>query len=180
MKKPKKTAKKAGGAKPKKKPSTSQKAAASEKAGPRVHLRFAFHFANELAPVRRFYGEGLGMQELMFVDEERAGFLVYETEGLQLMFFRSEQPLPVRDDWASQPGWEGGTSEIDSWGIEVPEKELASTIERLRSLGAPFFKADPEWRQTSYWGVSVKDPMGRTIEVYSVPKKKPRSTVWSG
>ena len=168
--------------KPKKK-APARKARASGKANveaPRVHLRFAFHFANDLAAMRRFYGEGLGMKELMFVDEERAGFLVYQTEGLQLMFFRSEKPLPVADAWASQPGWEGGTVEIDSWGIEVPEKDLGRTVERLRSLGAPFFRSDPEWRQTSYWGVSVRDPMGRTIEVYSVPKKTPRSTVWGG
>ncbi len=168
-------AKKSGG----KKPSKKAKAPAKE-TGPRIHLRFAFHFANDLGPMRRFYGEGLGMTELMFVDEEPAGFLVYETEGLQLMFFRSEKPLLVADDWASQPGWEGGAAEVDSWGIEVPEKELGRTVERLRGLGAPFFKKDPEWRQTSYWGVSVRDPMGRTIEVYSVPKTKPRSTVWPG
>jgi hypothetical protein len=31
----------------------------------------------------------------------------------------------------------------------------------------------PTWRQASYWGWTVRDPAGNTVEVYWHPKEKP-------
>jgi len=42
------------------------------------------------------------------------------------------------------------------------------------------FNEEPEWRVDNYWGLTVKDPMGNTVEVYTIPKQKPESTTWKG
>jgi hypothetical protein len=62
--------------------------------------------------------------------------------------------------------------------VEVPEEDFAETWHRLVEDGVKLFKAVPEWRQDSYWGISVLDPMGNTLEVYSIPKERPAKLEW--
>jgi len=45
-------------------------------------------------------------------------------------------------------------------------------IEKIKLEGIPVFQGKPEFRQDAYWGFSVKDPMGNTVELYYMPKKK--------
>jgi catechol-2,3-dioxygenase len=47
-----------------------------------------------------------------------------------------------------------------------------------------FFRANqpkPEWRQGGYWGMTIKGPTGKTIELYNVPAAKPaeQNPVWA-
>jgi hypothetical protein len=52
----------------------------------------------------------------------------------------------------------------------MPEAEFADCYLRLREAGVRAFNEKPEWRRNSYWGYSVMDPMGNTVEVYTFQK----------
>jgi len=145
---------------------------------PRVNLRFLFVHAPDLRAVRRFYGEGLGLEETSWQESEGFAWLAYRSEGLELMFFRDAGARPPGAGWADQPGWAGGSDPVVSWSVEVPEADYAATVGRLRGLGAPRRAERPEWRQDSYWGFTVKDPAGHTVEVWCLPAARPASTVW--
>jgi hypothetical protein len=93
---------------------------------------------------------------------------------MQYMFFRWDHEIPIRKEWAWQPGDGMGKAPIMSISIEIPEKEYRSIVQRLRVASVKTLTKTPTWRQMSYWGWTVKDPMGNTIEVYAVPKEKPK------
>lgn len=150
----------------------------SEKATPEVNVRFVYNFCNDLAAVRRFYTDVLGLPEAAYSEEHR--YLCYQSEGFQFMFFRPDEPVPLREGWADQPAYAGGTTYDTSWSIEIPEAAFADTVARLRAAEVELFADDPEWRVDSYWGLTAKDPMGNTVEVYSAPKERPASTTWPG
>jgi catechol 2,3-dioxygenase-like lactoylglutathione lyase family enzyme len=147
---------------------------------PMGSIWFVFTVCNDIDEVRHFYTDLLGMQEDGYMNDENFGYLSYECEGgVYFMFFRADEKLPVLDEWASQPGWAGGTLEVNSWAIQIPYEDFAEVYEKLKGEGFPLFKPEPEWRQDSYWGLSVRDPMGNTVEVYTTPKEKPTSTTWN-
>ncbi|MCE9636847.1 MAG: VOC family protein [Planctomycetes bacterium] len=147
-------------------------------ATPRATIRFLFNVCNDVEAMRRFYVDDLGLKQDSFQDTPEFGWLSLQCEGFQAMWFRADNPQPIARMWAMQPGWQGGTAEVVSWGIWVPEAEFAAVFERLAKSGAPLFRAVPEWRQNGYWGLSVRDPMGATIEVYTTPKTRPETTIW--
>ena len=151
-----------------------------EKKVPKINVRFIFSLCNDIEAMRHFYSDLLGMQEQAFFNEEQFGYISYPCEGVYLMFFYSGEKVPEHTEWAWQPGYEGGNLHVTSWAIEIPEVDFAETVERLKSASVKTFSENPEWRQDSYWGFSVMDPQGNTIEVYTRPKEKPASTTWSG
>lgn len=151
---------------------------ASDGQRPRVNLRFLFNHAPDLPALRRFYSDAVGLEETSFQESAGFGWLAYRCEGVELLFFRDADARPASEDWADQPGHDGGTAPVASWAIEVPEADLSATVARLRELGAPRLKEWPEWRQDSYWGFSVKDPAGNTVEVYAIPAQRPASRDW--
>ncbi len=69
----------------------------------KVNLRFVYSFCSDIGEVRRFYTDLLGMTELGFMDEEQFGWVGYDSEGVQFMFFRWDEELPSREDW----DWKG-------------------------------------------------------------------------
>jgi catechol 2,3-dioxygenase-like lactoylglutathione lyase family enzyme len=141
---------------------------------PALNLRFLYAFCNDVAAMRRFYTELLGMSEGNFMDSEQWGWLTCRSEGLELMFFRLDGKTPVAQGWAWQPG---GTVEDAvprmSFSVQVPWPQYADTVKRLRNGAVRTQSEHPVWRQQSYWGWTVADPMGNTIEVYSTPPEKP-------
>jgi catechol 2,3-dioxygenase-like lactoylglutathione lyase family enzyme len=140
-------------------------------------IKYIFIHCNDLATTRRFYSELIGLAEMAFNDEW--GFLNYKCDGFELMYFRSEKSdLPVEQRWAAQPGYQGGTLETTSWAIEVSDEDFATIVQKLRNAGLKLFAERPDWRQQSYWGFTVMDPNGVTVEVYCVPKSAPISTEW--
>ena len=149
-----------------------------EKPPPQVNDRFVYNFCNDLAAVRRFYTELLGLPEAAYSEEHR--YLCYQSEGFQFMFFRPDAGVPIKEGWADQPAYGGGTTFDTSWSIEIPEAAFADTVARLRAAEVELFADVPDWRVDSYWGLTVKDPMGNTVEVYSAPKERPASTTWPG
>ncbi|MBN2381034.1 VOC family protein [candidate division WOR-3 bacterium] len=153
---------------------------AEEAEKPTVNVKFLFNVCNDIDEIRHFYTDIMGMQEQAFMNDENFGYLSYHCDNFDFMFFRAEEKLPVITEWACQPGWAGGTLETTSWGIMMPFEEFKSVYKRMKTQGVPLFKPEPEWRHDSYWGLSVMDPMGNTIEVGAYVKEKPVSTRWPG
>ncbi|MCX6645250.1 MAG: VOC family protein [bacterium] len=154
--------------------------AEDKKALPRVNIRFLFAMCNDIPAMRKFYSDLLGMQEVSYMNDEGFGWLCYQCEGFQFMFFRTHGRIPLIENWTWQPGYEGGGFDALSWAVEIPETEFADYYRRLKDAGVKAFSEKPEWRQGSYWGYSVMDPMGNTVEVYTSPKVKPDSDEWKG
>lgn len=147
---------------------------------PEINIRFIFNMCNDVESMRHFYTDLIGLKQGSFRNDKEWGWLVYKSEGFEMMFFRADKQLPVLREWAVQPGYEGGTLETTSWGIHIPEEMFGVVVGRLNSAGVKTFKDRAEWRQDSYWGFSVMDPMGNTVELYTEPKEKPASTEWPG
>jgi catechol 2,3-dioxygenase-like lactoylglutathione lyase family enzyme len=151
----------------------------AEKKIPKINVRFIFSMCNDIDAMRHFYTDLLEMEEQAYYSTEEFGYLSYPCEGVYLMFFYSGQDAPVFEEWAWQPGYEGGNLHVTSWAIEIPEADFSASVKRLKDAGVKIFSENPEWRQDSYWGFSVADPQGNTIEVYTSPKEKPASIEWS-
>jgi len=144
---------------------------------PKVNLRFVYNFCNDVAEIRGFYTELLGLEELAY--DEEYGWVNYQVEGLCYMFFRDDEaPVPVKAEFAAQPGWAGGTAVISSFSFEIPEADYPDMINKLRDAGVKSYYDAPSWEQDCYWCFPVLDPMGNTIEVFMSPKERPASTVW--
>lgn len=150
----------------------------NKKDPPRVNIRFLFAMCNDIDAMRKFYSELLGMQEVSYMNEEQFGWLCYQCEGFQFMFFRTHGKIPVIEEWTWQPGYNGGSYDAVSWAIEIPEEGFADCHKRLKDANLKAFSDKPEWRQDSYWGYTVMDPMGNSVEVYTSPKTKPESGEW--
>ena len=138
---------------------------------------FVYVYCNDVAAMRRFYVDLLGME---ISDDMEGYYFCLMCGGLRFMVFKAENPVEVLEDWSDQPGWMGGNLPRVSWSIGVPVDELGAVAERLAKGGAPTWSAEPFWAQDSYWSFPVRDPMGNTVEVYSIPKERPASTEWPG
>ncbi len=148
-----------------------------EKPKPKLNIRYLFTFCQDVEEIRHFYSDLLGMTECAYRNDEQGGWVCYRSEGFELMFFRDPK-AQSETRFAAQPGWEGGEALITSWAVEVPEEDFTEVWRRLVKGGANLFKSVPEWRQDSYWGISVLDPMGNTLEVYAIPKERPAKLEW--
>jgi len=141
----------------------------------KVSLRFLYNYCNDLAAVRKFYTECLGMQEASFVDTPEFGFVTYRSVGLEYMFFRVDGALPPAAGFAAQPGGGGGDRLGPSWSIAVPEDAFPEVVKRLQAAGFKSNQPQPVWLQNSYWAYVVLDPCGNTIEVFTFSSSHPRS-----
>lgn len=138
-----------------------------------ARCRFLFLHCNDVAAMRAFYVGILGMEEAAFQDTPQFGWLSVRAGAFEMMWFRSPVPLPVATEFADQPGWQGGTLLAPSWAIGVPEARFADVVRALVAAGTRLTSAEPEWRQDSYLAVSALDPMGATVEVFTIPATRP-------
>ena len=145
---------------------------------PRVNLRFVYNQCNDVKAIKEFYGDILGMKIAAFMDKPEFGWVNIASEGLEFMFFRADNKLEVPTEFAMQPGDGGGPRAATSWSVCIPEQDYRATVEKLRKAGAKAMTQAPTWRQESYWGFTVLDPAGNTVEVYCSVKQKPASTEW--
>ncbi|HXK52169.1 MAG TPA: VOC family protein [Caldisericia bacterium] len=136
-----------------------------------VKLGFLYFFANDLPSMRHFYTDILGLNECNYFEDSQFGWLCYQMESFQMMWFRSSTKIPILNDWADQPGYSKGILEVPSWSIQMNETQFQDTINTIKEEGYPIFQDAPELRQDSYWGFTVRDPMGNTVELYYIPKK---------
>lgn len=142
---------------------------------PSPNVRFLHALCNDIDAIRSFYSERLGMAESSYRNDAEWGWVVYRSEGVQLMFHRwtGSTPAPVATGWSWQPGDDQGDAPTMSFGLEIPADGYADVVARLTAAGDAAMTAVPTWRQDSYWGWTVKDPMGHTVEVYCVVKERP-------
>ena len=143
---------------------------------PKVNIDLIYNYSNDLAETRRFYTDLMGMDEVAY--DEEYNYLRYRVEGLQVVFFGAEEKIPIREGYAVQPGWDGGTLEASSWAVNIVEGEYAGTVKRLQKAGVKSFDPNPTWVHDSYWSFAVLDPMGNTIELTMVPAQKPENVNW--
>ena len=134
-----------------------------------ANIRFLHRLCHDLDAVRRFYGEGLGFRELSYRNDDEHGWIVFESDGLQFMFHRWAEPLPAKEGFAWQPGDAAGTVPRHSLGVHVPEDEWEATVARLRAMDVDAMTPAPSWRRESYWGWTLRDPLGETVEIWYEP-----------
>ena len=139
-------------------------------------LHYIYTFCNDLDAVRAFYTDGLGLTEGMY--EPEYGCLSYKIQGMEFMFWKTDEDLKKPADFAGQPGGGGGAALVTSWTIVVAESEFPSVVSKLTAMGVEINKGGPQWLQDSYWAFVVKDPAGNTVEVCTYPAERPASTVW--
>jgi catechol 2,3-dioxygenase-like lactoylglutathione lyase family enzyme len=160
---------------------TEEKIEQTEKQVPKINVKFVYSLCNDIEAMRHFYTDLLGMEEIAFYsdEEQKFGYLSYLCAGgLEFDFFYTGQEVAVQKDWSWQPGYEGGTSPITSWSVQIPEADFPTVVARLQKDGVKSFNENPFWCLDSYWAFPVADPQGYTVEVYSIPAQKPASTQW--
>lgn len=143
-------------------------------ARPKVAFKFLFLMGNDLTQIQHFYKELL---EVPTTGTPEEGWIDLDL-GVHVIYFKSDYEIPVVKEWAWQPGYQGAGGNLTSWSMEFTEDDFKEIYRRLKSAKAELLKEKPEWRRDSYWGLTVKDPMGNTIELYAVPAKKPDVIEW--
>ncbi len=128
-----------------------------------------FLMCNDVSAIKAFYGDALKLKTIGSPEE---GYLDVDI-GIHLTYFKGDYELPVQKDWAWQPGYQGGSANVMSWTIKFSEADFRNIVTSLKTQKVEHLKELPEWRLNSYWGLTVKDPMGYTVELYTVPDKKP-------
>lgn len=126
-------------------------------------LNTIVEWCNEITETQRFYTELLGLDQTYF--DEAKGWLTYQTNEVTIVFLRRSQPEIAAGEFAIAPGWSGGTAELPSWVIEVDGPAFAGIVERLEEASVP--RLGPAMQQPHGQQFVVRDPSGRTIEVYS-------------
>ncbi len=125
-----------------------------------------FSWCNDVARMRHFYSEVLGLHETYF--DAGPGWLTYDCSGVQLVFIRGSKPVPQVEGWARQPSWREGTAEVASLVLQLPLHAFQTAIARAQHAGSSV-----ELHPTGVSGTSsttlqafLRDPMGTTIEIY--------------
>jgi len=147
--------------------------AADKKEVPKINIRFIYSLCNDVREIKKFYADVLQMKPGSYQEKDGHGWAVYDSTGIQLMFFTWDDKLTKPDGWAWQPGDGKGKEPRMSLSVEIPDNDFQATVKRIRDAKFDTMSESPTWRQDSYWGWTVKDPAGSTVEVYSTPKEKP-------
>ena len=131
---------------------------------------------NDAKAIETFYRDVLGLEGL-FRGEE--GYVSLQA-GTEVIFFQWDTPtMPVLAEWAWQPGYKGGAGSAASFSFSYDdEAAFREVVKRVEKAKITTFQPTPEWRRDSYWGHTVRDPMGNTLELYHVPAAKPDSLTW--
>ena len=138
-------------------------------------VKFIYLFCNDVAAMRHFYTDLVGLKETHFADGPEGG-VTYDCDGLQFTIFGEKSKLPVTDAWAWQPGWGAGDSPTISWSVVLTEDAYGLAVQRLIDANVPRFDAKPQWR--GYWSFPTQDPMGNTVEIVLPLDEEPARTAW--
>lgn len=139
-------------------------------------LRFLYLYASDLDKMRAFYSEVIGLKEIFFQAGSKGG-IGYQCDALQFTILPAPECLPdSSDNWAEQPGWQGGTQKSISWSIETDKTGLNTIVQRVLGDAQIVRRyALPQW--VGYWSFPVKDPMGNTVEI-TFPEESPEQLTW--
>ncbi|MCC7431158.1 hypothetical protein IT568_09970 [bacterium] len=141
---------------------------------PKIH--YIYNFCNDLKAIREFYSECIGLQECFY--EPKYGCISYQLQGLEFMFWETDEDLKKPSGFAWQPGGGGGELQVVSWTMVVSEENYPDVVSKLLKMNLKMVKGKPQWLQNSYWAFVVNDPAGNTVEVCTYPSRKPDSTEW--
>jgi len=134
-------------------------------------VKFFYIFANDVETMRNFYSGILGLEEVSYMNDPGFGWINYKMGDFEFMVFRTDKPIPVISEWQAQPGYEGGTGYLPSWSIVIDNSCFESVVGKCKDAGLKIFQEKPEWRQDCYWGFTVADPMGNTVEIFTYQSK---------
>lgn len=147
---------------------------------PQISINVLYLYCNDINAIRHFYKDILGLGEHDF-GMPKEFYCGKTSDGITMMWARSKDGnLPKRESWVDLPGVECGKLEEVSWGIQIPSDLFPEIVSKFKTEDTESRFPNPIWAQDSYWAFPVRDPMGYTVEVFSVPKKKPENKVWQG
>lgn len=124
----------------------------------------------DLSAIRQFYGGLLGLEEKIWKENSYSVFQLGQTE---VMFCQSQ------GSHALSPNASHDDLDIPTqWSIRVPEALFLGVLYQLKHSPEQRLTHKPEWRQGHYWGVTVTDPVGNPIELYTIPQVEPLEKEW--
>ncbi len=126
----------------------------------KIRVHTLFRWCNDVAALRHFYGEVLQLNETFYRNDDQHGWLTYQVDRMQLVFMRSSTPLPLSPDWAKQPGYAGGSAEVDSVLLVVDASAFQALVTRLKAANIPM-----NTQVDANYQCVVRDPMGWTVEI---------------
>lgn len=133
----------------------------------KVELNTIFRWCNDVATMRQFYTECLGLTETYFRDDAAHGWLTYQVGEVQLVFTRSDESLPVASQFAQNPGYVGGNLRVESWVLKLERPSFDTIAQRLQNSPYPLFSAEPTTPRPGALQLLALDPMGFTVEIYT-------------
>ena len=127
-----------------------------------LKINTLFRWCNDVNTMRVFYTDLLDLTETYFQDNEQHGWLTYDANGVQLVFMRGTEKLPITvSGWAKQPSYKGGTEETSSWLLTTKNQaEFQEIVQRLQEANVPLNTEIDSSRQCF-----ALDPMDWTIEI---------------
>ena len=143
-----------------------------------IKLKYIYRYCNDINEIKHFYSKILGFQEKSFGEHEGFGWLEYQFGDTKLSFYKDQGKAPEIAEFAKQPAQDIGKAEITSLGIQFGEEAFREIFEKLKAEKVPMLTEKPQWLVDSYWGITVKDPMGFSLEFFTVPKNKPSNLEW--
>lgn len=126
-----------------------------------MNLNTNFDWCNDIAAMREFYTDILGLKETFYNAEH--GWLTYQVGPTMLAFMTAPEPVSVASEWAVTPTIGMGTAHVTSWVIELSVDEFQSRLDRIRAAGIVMHLL-PDSLQARV--MFVRDPMGKTIELF--------------
>lgn len=133
----------------------------------KVELNTIFRWCNDVVPMRRFYTDCLGLNETFFRNDDEHGWLTYQVGEVQLVFTRAPALLPVDTEFAQNPGYGGGTLQVESWVLKVERPSFDQIVERLQASSYTFYTPEPHSPRPGALQFIALDPMGFTVEAYT-------------
>lgn len=122
--------------------------------------------------MKEFYTDIIGLEETSNPD---LPFLTYKSESITISIFQAKNRIQPVEGWVALPGHEGGSLETFAWSIQIPAPFFSEVVRNIKQAQIETLENAPVWCEDSFWAFSVKDPMGNTVELFSVPTEKPAS-----
>ncbi|PIQ25615.1 hypothetical protein COW36_21475 [bacterium (Candidatus Blackallbacteria) CG17_big_fil_post_rev_8_21_14_2_50_48_46] len=119
--------------------------------------------------IRYFYGYLLGLEEKISKDKT---YVVFQLGQTEIMFCQSQNTTvqgTAKHDYLDIPSL---------WSIPVPEALYLGLLYRLKHTEVVKLERKPSWHLEGYWSVSLIDPAGNPVELYTVPQEVPQNKEW--
>lgn len=132
---------------------------------PSLRIRTIYYWVNDVTEMRTFYGDLIGLEETAFFDDDSSGLLIFQVGDTELVFLEGVDPRPVQSEFARQPNYDGGTLEVTSLVLQVPDEEFDAIVASLADAGVSSFNNAVLVPQPGQRAFYVLDPMGNTIQI---------------